>query len=154
MPIIIRRNEAIELCITNEAEAAIYDWSFERLNEKDVLTTVFVKLTNPSKTVTLPGLSKNVVSLSRRTESIRCELFSGETRVINRSQVPIILNFVMTDYCSQGRIRSINSIYLNSCCNHQAIYVCLSRSLSADGTVILNDFNEDKIVNEPFKHLR
>lgn len=145
MPVIIKRNEATELCITNGAEALVYDWHFETVRNKKRLITLFVKLLNPPRQMNLPGLPLNVVPVPRRTESITCYLPNGQTRTINRSQVCVNLNFVMTDYCSQGRTRTLNPVHLNDCKNHQAIYTCLSRSSSAAGTVILDKIPSSKL---------
>lgn len=145
MPVIIKRNEATELCITNGAEGHVYDWHFEIVNNKNTLVTIFVKLFNPPKQIHLPTLPPNVVPVPRRTEQIVCQLPNGQTRTINRSQVCINLNFAMTDYCSQGRTRTLNPVHLNDCKNHQAIYTCLSRSSSAAGTLILDKLPSNKL---------
>ncbi|KAJ7221927.1 hypothetical protein C8J57DRAFT_1005365, partial [Mycena rebaudengoi] len=53
----------------------------------------------------------------------------------------------MTDYGSQGKSRPYNVVDLGNCKNHLSYYVALSRGTSADGTAILQGFNEDKITS-------
>src|SRR6201992_848588 len=52
----------------------------------------------------------------------------------------------MTDYGSQGKSRSTNVVHLNNCKDHRSYYVALSRGRSAENTVILQGFNEKKIM--------
>ncbi|KAF8577371.1 hypothetical protein K439DRAFT_1649094 [Ramaria rubella] len=52
----------------------------------------------------------------------------------------------MTDYGCQGRTRPNNVVDLGGCLTHQSYYTCLSRSASASGTVILQNFESNKIV--------
>jgi hypothetical protein len=52
-----------------------------------------------------------------------------------------LLNFSMTDYTSQGKTRPKNPVDLSNCRSHQSYYTCLSRSATADGTVIVQSFS-------------
>ncbi|KAF8589213.1 hypothetical protein K439DRAFT_1254239, partial [Ramaria rubella] len=52
----------------------------------------------------------------------------------------------MTDYGCQGRTRPNNVVDLGGCLTHQSYYTCLSRSASASGTVILQNFEPNKIM--------
>jgi hypothetical protein len=47
----------------------------------------------------------------------------------------------MTDYTSQGKTRTKNSVDLSNCRSHQSYYTCLSRSATASGTVIVQSFS-------------
>ncbi|KAF8580220.1 hypothetical protein K439DRAFT_1245723, partial [Ramaria rubella] len=51
-----------------------------------------------------------------------------------------------TDYGCQGGTRPNNVIDLGGCLTHQSYYTCLSRSASASGTVILQNFEPNKIM--------
>ena len=62
-----------------------------------------------------------------------------------RQQVQILPNFAMTDYAAQGKSRPRNSVNLMNCKNQNAVYTSLSRSTTAEGTLILGDFNTNKI---------
>jgi len=103
MPVMIQYNEATECCITRGAEGSVLGWqSFKGCDNKDILETVFVKLSNPPQSVNIPGLPLNVVPIVPRTQSIVCFLPSDQSIEINCTQVSILPNFNMTDYASQG----------------------------------------------------
>jgi len=46
----------------------------------------------------------------------------------------------MTDYTSQGKSKDFNVVHLSSCYSHMLYYICLSRSTSAAGTIIIQGF--------------
>jgi hypothetical protein len=74
---------------------------------------------------------------------------------IKREQVRVLPNFSMTDYASQGRTRPNNVVELGSCRTHQGYYTALSRSSSAEGTVIVQGLEQTVISgNKPSGHLR
>ncbi|KLO03942.1 hypothetical protein SCHPADRAFT_841200, partial [Schizopora paradoxa] len=148
MPVMIKKNEATECCVTNGAEATVYDWNFSFLpDRKKVLTVLFVKLKNPPTNIKLDGLPENVVPLKRSGKTVACKMPNGKVLRVHREQVNVLLNFGMSDYSSQGRTRPDNVVDLNNCKSHQSYYTALSRSASAEGTVILQDFDESKIMN-------
>jgi len=60
----------------------------------------------------------------------------------------------MTDYASQGRTRPDNVVDLNSCRTHQSYYTCLSRSATADGTIIVQSFDPKLITGGASGYLR
>ncbi|KIM74020.1 hypothetical protein PILCRDRAFT_52053, partial [Piloderma croceum F 1598] len=60
----------------------------------------------------------------------------------------------MTDYASQGRTRPKNPVDLNSCKTHQSYYTCLSRSSTAEGTIIVQGFNPKIITGGATGYLR
>jgi len=64
---------------------------------------------------------------------------------VSRDQVPVIPNFAMTDFASQGRTRTNNVVDLHNCRSHQSVYTCLSRSASIDGTVLVQGFDPSKV---------
>ena len=47
----------------------------------------------------------------------------------------------MTDYASQGKTRPYNPIDLQHSTTHQSYYTCLSRSATAEGTLIMQSFH-------------
>ena len=51
----------------------------------------------------------------------------------------------MTDFASQGKTRPFNVADLNSLTSHQAYYTALSRSATAQGTLILQGFDARKM---------
>jgi len=68
--------------------------------------------------------------------------------------VPILPNFAMTDYASQGKTREVNVVNLNSCRSHLAYYTALSRSATCEGTIIVQGFNDYKITCGASGYLR
>ena len=147
MPVLIRGNAATELCITKGQEAVVHTWQ-ERIGSQGqcMLETLFVELINPPSTVTLPGLPQNVVPLTPKTRTVKCALPDDTFITVSRTQVEVLPNFAMTDYTSQGKTRPFNVVDLNNSRTHQAYYTALSRSSSANGTLILQGFDCSKIV--------
>ncbi|KAL1750006.1 hypothetical protein FB107DRAFT_224609, partial [Schizophyllum commune] len=143
MPVMIRSNIATELCITRGQEATVYDWSMSRGEDKQrILDVLYVKLVNPPKTVKLEGLEENVVPLTPLKEPrLRCQLPNDQVVTIERRQIPVLLNFSMTDYASQGKTRPVNVVNLSNSRTHQSYYTALSRSSSAAGTAIISSLN-------------
>ncbi|KAJ7083509.1 hypothetical protein C8R43DRAFT_909494 [Mycena crocata] len=146
LPVMLRNNDATELCITKGQEAIVVGWN-EALGHQDqrILDTLFVELVKPPKEVRIPGLPPNVVALTRATKKIWCALKDDRVIQISREQVLILPNFAMTDYASQGKSRDFNVVDLNNCRTHFAYYTALSRSTSSDGTVILQGIATGKI---------
>ena len=110
-----------------------------------VLDTLFVKLDKPARTIKIESLPENIVPLTRISKFILCVTPSDHALRISHSQVPILPNFAMTDYASQGKTCLINVIDLSSCCDHLSYYTCLSRGSTAEGTIIVQGFGEHKI---------
>ena len=104
IPVMIRNNDATELCITKGQEAIVVGWdSSIGPFQKPVLDTLFVKLIKPPQEVNLPGLPTNIVPLTRTSSKITCTLKSGIKIIVQRQQVLVLPNFAMTDYTSQGK---------------------------------------------------
>ena len=155
MPVMLRHNDATECCITKGAEATVVGWqSIKGPEGQTVLDTLFVKLENPPKTVQIDGLPENVVPLTRHTTSTMCSLPNDIEIYLSRDQVLVLPNFAMTDYASQGRTRPKNPVDLNSCKTHQSYYTCLSRSATADGTIIVQGFDPKVITGGASGYLR
>ncbi|EIN03439.1 hypothetical protein PUNSTDRAFT_19582, partial [Punctularia strigosozonata HHB-11173 SS5] len=106
MPVMLKYNEATELCATNGAEATVVGW-LEALSEDGhrYLDTLFIRLQNPPRVQHLPGLPENVIPIVPSSKTITCDTQAAKKPRIERKQVPILLNFAMTDFCSQGRTR-------------------------------------------------
>ena len=66
---------------------------------------------------------------------------SGVSNVL----VPILPNFAMTDYASQGKTRPDNVVDLTNSTLHQSYYTALSRSGTSSGTVIVQSFSPGPI---------
>ena len=66
----------------------------------------------------------------------------------------VLPNFAMTDYAAQGHTRPDNVVELNNCRNHQSYYTCLSRSATAEGTIIIQGFDSTKITGGAYGNLR
>jgi hypothetical protein len=77
-----------------------------------------------------------------------------ETISLSREQVSVLSNLTMTDYGLQGRTQPDNLVDLSNCKNHQLYYTCLSRSATAVGTIIIQDFDARKITGEASGYLR
>jgi hypothetical protein len=146
LPIMIRNNDATELCITKGQEGRVVGWQ-EAIGNRDqqILDTLFVKLISPPKRIHIEGLPVNVVALPRTTKKIWCTLPDDRTVQIDREQVLVLPNFAMTDYASQGKTRPINIVDLNNCKDHFSYYTALSRSATSEGTVILQGMDPYKI---------
>lgn len=157
MPIMVRYNEATELCVTKGQEGVVKGWTSREIPGypgRFALETLFVELTTPAKTVKLSYLPENIVPLTRRSHSVKAILPNDQSISVSRNQVPILLNFSMTDYTSQGKTRPVNIVDLNYSRNHQAAYTALSRGTCAKDTIILRDFNVGKLCGGLSGHLR
>ena len=137
MPVLLKRNDATELNVTNGAEATIRSWKSSTLADgRPILDVIFVELKNPPTPVKLDGLPLNVVPICRAKQSLYVEFPNKRLLGVNRDQIPLLPNFAMTDYASQGRTRPINIVDLEHCDTHQSVYTCLSRASTLKGTVI------------------
>ncbi|KAJ7168098.1 hypothetical protein C8R43DRAFT_876954 [Mycena crocata] len=155
MPVMIKANEATELCITRGQEAVIVGWdSSIGPSGQNILDTLFVELVKPPKDVQLQDLPLNVVPLSRTSEHVTALLKDDSLLSLTREQVMVLHNFAMTDYASQGKSRLLNVVHLNNLKDHKAYYVALSRGHRADGTVIVQGFESGKITGKLHGFLR
>ena len=155
MPVMIRNNDATELCITKGQEGFVVGWqSTIGLHGKHVLDTLFVELDKPSQTIKIPGLPDNVVPIVKSTKTITCMFPSDLKESIERQQVCVLPNFAMTAHASQGKTRPDNVVHLNSCYTHMAYYTALSRSATANGTVIIQGFDPKVITRGCSGYLR
>ena len=78
MPVMIRNNDATELCITKGQEGYVVGWkSSDGPYQTKILDILFVKLDKPAKSIKLYGLPENVVPLTRMSKSIKCITPSG-----------------------------------------------------------------------------
>ena len=146
MPVMIRHNDATELCITKGQEEHVVGWdSREDQEGRLFLETLFVKLENPPKEVKIEGLPVNVVPIPKSSTTVTCLLPNDKKIVVNRQQVVVLPNFSMTDYASQGKTRPVNLVDLTHCLRFQSFYTCLSQSASAAGTVIIQGFDSKHI---------
>ena len=155
MPVIIRNNVATELCITKGQEGTVAGWeSIKGPEGVDVLDTLFIKLTNPAKDVSLPGLPLNVIPMVRTSLSICANLPNDTIQYIKREQVQVLPCFAMTDFSAQGKTRPYNVVELMHGKNHLSYYTALSRSATAEGTVIIQGFDSTKITKGIHGNLR
>ncbi|EKM50409.1 uncharacterized protein PHACADRAFT_104881 [Phanerochaete carnosa HHB-10118-sp] len=122
-PVMIKRNLATECCVTNGAEGRVVGWKSKPLDDsgKMQLETVFVELTCPPKPTQLERLPANVVPISQVAVATKCMMPNGKVLTINRDQVPLVPNFAMTDYNSQGKTRPDNVVDLHNCRNHHSV---------------------------------
>ncbi|KAF5343722.1 hypothetical protein D9758_016521 [Tetrapyrgos nigripes] len=155
LPIIIKQNYATELCITNGQEGTVFGWQ-ENIGPQGqrVLDTLFVKLKDPPQNIILPDLPKNVVPLSRSSQTVKCTLPNDTCLTIKREQVMVLPNFAITDYVSQGKTRIHNLIHCKNLKNHHAYYTAFSRSSNADGIVLLDQIDPRKIDSGVSGYLR
>ncbi|KAF8586745.1 hypothetical protein K439DRAFT_1646083 [Ramaria rubella] len=147
MPVLVKHNIATPCCVTNGAEGTVVGWKCSKLTkDKKVLDVLFVKLKKPPVPINLDDLPMNVVPIGQTAQDVICHLPNDDTLTITRQQVQVLPNFSMTDYGCQGRTRPNNVVDLGGCLTHQSYYTCLSRSASASGTVILQNFEPNKIM--------
>jgi hypothetical protein len=105
MPIMIRNNDATELCITKGQEAYVVGWdAIDGPKGKKILETLYLELKNPPKTIELPHLPRNVIPMTRMSKKIKCSLPNDHEINIIRQQINVLPNFSMTDYASQGKL--------------------------------------------------
>jgi len=99
LPVMLRHNNATELCITKGQEGVVVGWE-SSIGKHGCLTleTLFVELINPPKNINLEGLPKNVVPISKSTTAVTCRLPDDSIISIKRQQVVVLPNFSMTDY--------------------------------------------------------
>ena len=155
LPIMIRNNDATELCMTKGQEGFVVGWNTIQGPQNQLcLDTLFVKLADPPTNVKFEGLPENVVPLTAMSNSVKCYLSDDTVVKINRKQINILPNFGMTDYASQGKTRPNNPVHLNNCNGHQAVYTCLSRSSTAAGTIIVQSFSDSLITGGCTGYLR
>src|SRR6202046_5333502 len=146
MPVMIRNNDATELCITKGQEGFIAGWtSHNGVRGKEVLDTLFVKLDKPAKSVKIDGLPNNVVPIVKSVKTVKCVFSSDLAEYVERSQVWVVPNFSMTEYASQDKTRPFNPVDLSNHRNHQSYCTCLSRSATVAGTIIVQSFSPQMI---------
>jgi hypothetical protein len=155
LPIMIRNNDATELCITKGQEGICVGWdAIDGPHGKPVLQTLYVELVNPPQSVQFHGLPLNVVPIPRTTTDVTCRLPDDTEITVQREQVVVLPNFAMTDYSSQGKTRPNNVVDPGRCKNHQSYYTAFSRSSSAAGTVLVQSFSDKKITGGISGYLR
>ncbi|KAJ7502491.1 hypothetical protein B0H11DRAFT_1712356 [Mycena galericulata] len=155
MPVMLRSNDATELCITKGQEATVVGWdAVSGSAGEDILDTLFVKLKTPPKDVQLDGLPLNVVPLPRASFHVTCLLQDDTLVSVTREQVSVLLNFAMTDYGSQGKSRPENVVDLRNCFTHMSCYVALSRGTSSAGTVIIQGVDMKRVTSGATGYLR
>ncbi|KAJ7429103.1 hypothetical protein FB451DRAFT_1071521 [Mycena latifolia] len=143
MPVLIKSNEATELCMTKGQEAVVVGWdSAVGPSGQKILDALFVELVNPPRKVLIPGLPLNVVPLGRTSTHVTALLQDDSLLSLMREQVLCLPNFAMTDYASQGKFREVNVVHLNNCKDHRSYYVALSRGFTAENTVIVQAFDD------------
>ncbi|PPQ74449.1 hypothetical protein CVT24_000037 [Panaeolus cyanescens] len=148
MPVMIRFNVSTELCITRGQDARVVGWTSRPIKgfvNRNKLEVLFVELINPPKPVKVDKLPDNVVPITLRSQTLDARLPSDRTLHINRSQAPVLPNFGMTDYASQGKGRAINVVDIARSLTFQGVYTALSRGLSLEGTLILRKFEFHQI---------
>ena len=147
LPVMIRYNFAMEMCMTRGQEGFVHGWQSKTGSSGQlVLDTLFIKLKDPPSCVHVPGLPENVVPVYPTTTNVRVMLPNDEKYYVARTQVEVLVNFAMTDFASQGKTRPYNVSDLNNLKSHQSYYTALSRSAMAEGTLILQGFDPRQIV--------
>ena len=147
LPVMIRYNFATEICMTRGQEGFVHGWQSKiGSSGQSVLDTLFVRLKDPPSRVQIPGLPENVVPIYPTITNVRVMLPNDEKYYVARTQVEVLVNFAMTDFASQGKTRPYNVSDLNNLRSHQSYYTALSRSATAEGTLILQGFDPRQIV--------
>jgi hypothetical protein len=146
MPVMIRNNDATELCITKGQEGVVAGWqSYEGPHGRLVLDTLFVRLLDPPQNITIEGLPPNIVPISKMSQTIDCTMKNDHIKKIEQEQVCVLPNFAMTDYGAQGKSRAFNPVDLQHSSNHHSYYTCLSCSVTAEGTLIIQSLHPEVI---------
>ena len=87
IPVMLRNNDATELCITKGQEGTVAGWqSYVGPHGKLVLDTLFVQLKKPPCVVKFDGLPENVVPIAKMSQTIECTMKSNQIRKIEREQ--------------------------------------------------------------------
>jgi hypothetical protein len=147
LPVMIRYNFATEMCMTRGQEGFVQGWQSKTGSSGQlVLDTLFIKLKDPPSHVQVPGLPEDVVPVYPTKTNVRVMLPNDEKYYVARTQVEVLVNFAMTDFASQGKTRPYNVSDLNNLRSHQSYYTALSRSATAEGTLILQGFDPRQIV--------
>ncbi len=146
LPLMIKHNFATEIGIVNGQRCTVYAWqeSAGTFGQR-VLDVLFVKLTDPARPVHIQQLPLNIVPIVRTSNAVQIRMPNGHSFSILRQQVEVAYDFAMTDYASQGYTRSVNPVNLFDLRTHQGYYTALSRSSTANGTVIIQGFDVRKI---------
>lgn len=168
MPVMLRCNDATELCITKGQQGTVLDWD-ESIGSHGlpVLETVYVSISTPPdgvdgkpRVIQFPGLPQNVVPIPKSTSSIWATYPNGREQGLRREQVNLLPNFGMTAHASQGATRQYNSVELSRCFDNRSYYTALSRGTSADKTLIIGQYEAHKIqkridggLQQEFRHL-
>ena len=145
MPVMIKYNEATECSVTNGADSVVVGWQSTYLYDVQALETLFVRLLKPKEVIQLEGLPVNVVPIRCSERQITCRLPDDSEISITRRQVPVIPNFAITDYVSQGKTRPLNIIDPKYLETYQSIYTALSRGSTSSGTVLLREVNPTRV---------
>ena len=112
-----------------------------RISGHSVLDTLFIKLKDPPSHAQVPGLPENVVLIYPTTTNVRVMLPNDKKYYLACMQVEVLVNFAMTDFSPQGKMRPYNVSDPNNLRSHQLYYMALSRSATAEGTLILQGFD-------------
>jgi hypothetical protein len=148
LPVMIKANDATELCITKGQAATVVGWNASTgPSGQKVLETLFVKLVNPPEDVQLPDLPLNVVPMVRVSTHLTALLRDDSLLALAREQVMILIYFGLTDYGSQGISRNPNVVHLNDSRDHRSCYVALSRGYKAAETVIVQAWPTKKVTS-------
>lgn len=111
----------------------------------EVLETLFVQLLKPKETINLEGLPTNVVPIRSLEQQITCRLPDDTEISVTRKQVPVITNFAITDYVSQGKTRPFNVIDPRYLETYQSTYTALSRGSTSSGTILLRGIDPVRV---------
>ncbi|KAJ8495889.1 hypothetical protein ONZ45_g12679 [Pleurotus djamor] len=148
MPVIILDNVSTDHCMVNGQRGTVYGWHEGTGSYgQRVLETLFVTLDNPTRDVQFPGLPPNVVPMVSRTVDTLVTLPNDSVLHVYRSQVMVGYAYGLTDFGSQGLSKCPNPVNLNDIRSHQGFYTALSRSTSADSTIILQPFDSSKLTS-------
>ncbi|KAI0349497.1 hypothetical protein OH77DRAFT_1464029 [Trametes cingulata] len=151
MPVLLKMNEATELCATNGAPGIVVGWDAHSDNQgREILDVLFVRLTQTKEDVHIEGLPPNVVPIGRNCRTIKCTLPIGDLQVsIRRQQVACLPHFAVTDFGCQGQTWNKSIAHTTHCRTHQSLYTVFSRCTSLHDTIILDGFDATKIQRGP-----
>jgi hypothetical protein len=103
----------------------------------------------------ISGLPDHHVVALEDTVSIEFKHYhSKHTRMIRRTQIPVLPAFAMTAHKSQGKTLEQTVVNLRQCRGTESPYVMISRVTSLDGLLILNSFKKDRITCRQSEEVR
>lgn len=146
MPVILTRNYDVNGGIVNGTEGILKSVQYEVDQYGNRYATSCIILAPNVMCDALPYLKeKEIVALRSSVTISKRDNATRKTLSFERTQLPVVPAFAITDYKSQGKSYNHVVIDLSSCKSKQSAYVMLSRVRSLDGLIILRSFDSKQL---------